>query len=868
MHTKFAMLLLGLIWATLTQATNLNIEAKLIYNSNEKDQYTVQKWSPYNNLNQKFNHFTIVEINTAVFYNQLKNLDQPIDISFNIGNQFIWDINFLAHPIFASNFQYTRQISSNQKKSTDHKPDLVSLRGYANQQSQLSTLTISNDNLMGKIVINNKAYFIESAKHYLSEISTYTYIVYEETDVVDVNHPQICGNQEEAPHIDLMSHTNSTAEKQAIECAEIAVAYDQAFKDLYGGADEAAFMISARANNVSAFYIEEFEIDYKLLEIYETGFSEITSDFNFTPCNWTNGACVDGSILYDFYQWGEGLVEPGSGFNTNPDLATFFTGRGVTQNFGFSFTFGVCDPFGYNWVEENNGFSEARKTNLWIHEMGHTWGASHSTSNNPSNMMSLIIPTSSFINVQTVTYNVITGHKNTRTCLSSGLCDDSQPPITNNSNVFTLYPFLNDIIDQNNCTGTTVDVYNFGSYAFAIVTLNNEVNMYASYADGVFCAGIGCLETYNLETPSNTWICGDTNPPTCNDGIQNGNETGVDCGGTCPTCPATCSDGVQNGNETDVDCGGTCPTCPATCSDGIQNGNETGVDCGGTCPTCPATCSDGIQNGNETGVDCGGTCPTCPATCSDGIQNGNETGVDCGGTCPTCPATCSDGVQNGNETGVDCGGTCPTCPATCSDGIQNGNETGVDCGGTCPTCPTGNEPIIFINYPFLNNFVDYTNCNGTSIEIFDFGNYVFALVETSSGITMYSDYFDGVFCSGSSCADTYSLTNPNETWTCGTVNPTPTCNDGIQNGNETGIDCGGGVCSPCSTTGNCQPNWFISINTPYQNLYESSGDITTNGAVLINSNQQVEYNANRVRLNTAFSVQAGAQFKVRTDGCQ
>jgi hypothetical protein len=59
----------------------------------------------------------------------------------------------------------------------------------------------------------------------------------------------------------------------------------------------------------------------------------------------------------------------------------------------------------------------------------------------------------------------------------------------------------------------------------------------------------------------------------------------------------------------------TSPCGPASCTDGIQNGNETGVDCGGPdCPACP-TCSDGIQNGDETGVDCGGSsCPACPCT--------------------------------------------------------------------------------------------------------------------------------------------------------------------------------------------------------------------------------------------------------------
>jgi hypothetical protein len=49
-----------------------------------------------------------------------------------------------------------------------------------------------------------------------------------------------------------------------------------------------------------------------------------------------------------------------------------------------------------------------------------------------------------------------------------------------------------------------------------------------------------------------------------------------------------------------------------TCSDGIQNGGETGVDCGGPCEPCLlASCFDGIQNQNETGIDCGGPCKAC-----------------------------------------------------------------------------------------------------------------------------------------------------------------------------------------------------------------------------------------------------------------
>src|SRR5262249_7362737 len=66
-------------------------------------------------------------------------------------------------------------------------------------------------------------------------------------------------------------------------------------------------------------------------------------------------------------------------------------------------------------------------------------------------------------------------------------------------------------------------------------------------------------------------------------------------------------------------------TCiPASCNDGIQDGNETGVDCGGSC----APCSGG--NGCRQGGDCASNvCDlathTCAApSCADGIKNGNE----------------------------------------------------------------------------------------------------------------------------------------------------------------------------------------------------------------------------------------------------
>ncbi|MEZ5007731.1 MAG: M43 family zinc metalloprotease [Chitinophagales bacterium] len=51
-----------------------------------------------------------------------------------------------------------------------------------------------------------------------------------------------------------------------------------------------------------------------------------------------------------------------------------------------------------------------------------------------------------------------------------------------------------------------------------------------------------------------------------------------------------------------------------TCTDGVRNGGETGIDCGGPCGPCGQTCDNGIKDGDETGVDCGGSCPNaCPS---------------------------------------------------------------------------------------------------------------------------------------------------------------------------------------------------------------------------------------------------------------
>src|SRR5512142_1618403 len=75
-----------------------------------------------------------------------------------------------------------------------------------------------------------------------------------------------------------------------------------------------------------------------------------------------------------------------------------------------------------------------------------------------------------------------------------------------------------------------------------------------------------------------------------------------------------CSNGKTDGNETDVDCGGSCNACPVekACRGDADCATSTCVS--GRCydPTCRNSRQD--QENGETDIDCGGPiCPACKA---------------------------------------------------------------------------------------------------------------------------------------------------------------------------------------------------------------------------------------------------------------
>jgi len=260
------------------------------------------------------------------------------------------------------------------------------------------------------------------------------------------------------------------------------------------------------------------------------------------------------------------------------------------------------------------------------------------------------------------------------------------------------------------------------------------------------------------------------------------------------------------------------------------------------------------------------------ASCFDGMRNQNETGVDCGGVCPAC------------DTGNECGSAISNFPHV--ENFENASAswspltTSVSCTGIWArksgrTASSSTGP----NSASLGSYYIYTesssSCSNRTLEIespcynlsghnsanFTFDYHMFGEntgslnleISTNSGSTWTALWsrsgdqgsnwrsesislngnnvnktiklrFRGVTGSGfrsDMAIDNLSI----QTGSGGTME---TCSDGIQNQNETGVDCGG-VCSNCMTSCVCPfdvsiPNKHIKVFLHYVMRSNGSGN--------------------------------------------
>ena len=228
-----------------------------------------------------------------------------------------------------------------------------------------------------------------------------------------------------------------------------------------------------------------------------------------------------------------------------------------------------------------------------------------------------------------------------------------------------------------------------------------------------------------------------------------------------------------------------------------------------------------------------GAVVTVPETCDDGIMNQDETGIDCGGVCAPCTAGTPEILEDFEGTpAADFAGFEGLGSAALATDPTNGGNTVLE----IISADTG-QPWQGAEVLMQENYMDVTNPLTVSVDVYS--NVAFnALGKVENGQDGAPDSAqEGSYtATGTWQTMTFTFDNPLDTTTenangdyekfsifpnwaspgwndpagnftiyidnisavRGAVVTVPeTCDDGIMNQDETGIDCGG-VCAPCT----------------------------------------------------------------------
>jgi fibro-slime domain-containing protein len=308
------------------------------------------------------------------------------------------------------------------------------------------------------------------------------------------------------------------------------------------------------------------------------------------------------------------------------------------------------------------------------------------------------------------------------------------------------------------------------------------------------CGSVGFLALLTLAGCSGKVIINETRPPTdggaCNDGIKNGDETSLDCGGSCTACqsggdcslPADCLSGLC--------ANGVCQRW-AGCGNGLVEGPELcdGADTAGTtCRTlgyegggalaCAAMCDGWNTSACVTAAVCGNALTEGPEKC-DGVDVAGQTcaglGYEGGGVL-ACKPDCSGFATDACLTAAVCGDGVRAGPEICDGSALNGSS--------CATLGYGGGTLVC--KPDCTGF-DAAGCTVTTY--------------CGDGSRLAPEACDGADLGGATCESlgydsgllACTASCALDTLGCAT---TTTCGDGVRAGPEQcdGGDMGGGSC--------------------------------------------------------------------------
>ena len=395
-------------------------------------------------------------------------------------------------------------------------------------------------------------------------------------------------------------------------------------------------------------------------------------------------------------------------------------------------------------------------------------------------------------------------------CNDGNACTNDHCDVTTHACIFSAAANGTACDDGNVCTVN--DVCQGGA---CIGTLNpncggacSNGSTQACYTGPAGTSGIGACHAGIQTCSAGAWgaCTGEVTPSAevC-DSIDNNCNGMVDDGIICNQIPLTVSkSGSGTGTVYSVPAG---ISCGATCAANFSSGtmvtltataglNSSFVGWSGACSgtgTCTVTMNSATSVMATFTYQCTPSTEVCDNVdnnCNGMIDEGDPGGgVPCStgqpGVCASGVTHCQNGaivcVQNVYPSAETCDGLDNNCNGTVDEGDPGG-------GGACNTgmsgaCAAGtvhcqNGTLVCVqnvaaSAEVCGDGID-NNCNGVVDE---------GCGATGSACVMASNCASGV-CTGGTCH-------------------APTCSDMVKNGNETGVDCGGGTCTTCGVGQTC-----------------------------------------------------------------
>jgi len=178
-----------------------------------------------------------------------------------------------------------------------------------------------------------------------------------------------------------------------------------------------------------------------------------------------------------------------------------------------------------------------------------------------------------------------------------------------------------------------------------------------------------------------------------------------------------------------------------------------------------------------------------PARCGDGHLDSGEQ-CDTSGESQTCNADCTRAACGDGKVNASAGEQCD---------VLGGADTATCVVSTCKVSVCGDGHLNAAAGERCDTVVESASCNSDcSIPMCGDGHLNAAAGEQcddGNNVTEVSCPYGQTTCTGCSanCSTVLALTGPN-------------CTDGMKNGAETGVDCGGGVCAACGVGSGCSAN--------------------------------------------------------------